>query len=424
MSVPDLLFRASIIGLVFLLLSFTSTVLAESGDDWESGQQAFAEHDYESALAYFERARNGGLEGPAVHYNIAVSQFKLGRYTDAGQTFFVIANRFPKMRGLAEYNIGLVARRLGDSAKAQEHFLRAYELSPDDRTIRVLASRRLRELEPDVRTASRWTGAIGIRAGIDDNVALRDDTGLPAGTDTESPLVDVFAVAQGPWDGRNGFRFDASAYVVRYLDADEFDQAKVSGGVFYDWRPNDWRVQFRIHASIGTLGGDAFDRIAGVRLRAVRYLNKSASIDLRYTYDDISDANALFAAIDGSRQQIDARYLWYRDGHRVQLRYWLENNDRIGPSVSPDRNRVTFDYRFQPEHGLGYEAGVDFRNSDYRDLAAPREEDLLTFRAALSYMLRDEWQVLIEYRNANNDSTDADFSYDRGQLTVGVLKVF
>jgi hypothetical protein len=359
-----------------------------------------------------------------VHYNIAVSQFKLQRYEAASRTFALIADRYPPMRGLAEYNLGLVARRLGDTAEARVHFLRAYEVSPDNRTIRVLASRRLRESEPDVGTASRWTGAIGVRAGNDDNVALRDETVLPAGTAGESPMADLFALVRGPWTGRNGFRLEGSAYLVKYFDADEFDQSEISGGAFYDWRSGDWRIRAGVQAGAGSLGGDAFDRKAGVNGRLVRYIGSSTLIDLRYAYDDVTDADSRFAGIDGSRRQLDARYRWYREGHRVQLRYWLETNDRLDPGVSPDRDRFGIDYRFQPEAGMGYEAGIDWRTSEYADLTAPRQEDLRTFRASLSYTFRNNSLVLAEFRDSENDSTDEAFSYNRTQITLGLLKIF
>jgi hypothetical protein len=407
-----------------LLLALAASVYAAAADNWESGKQAFVEGDYVAALNFFELARDEGLDGPAVHYNIAVSRFKLGHYDAAGQTFALIARRFPQMRGLAEYNLGLVASRLDDAAAARAHFLRAYELSPDDPTMRVLSSRRLRELEPEVRTASRRSGAFGARAGNDDNVALLDDTGLPQGTSAESPMVEVFGAIRGPWNGLGGFGLDASAYWVKYFDADDFDQSEIRGGIFYDWRPNDWRIHFGIHASAGTLGGDSFDRKVGGGVRLVRSIGESAAIDVRYSYDDVADSNSQFAGIDGSRQQIDARYRWYRDGHRVQLRYQLEKNDRLDPGVSPDRNRIALDYRFQPEVGIGYEAGIDLRNSDYDDLAIPRDEDLVTFRAALTYMLRSNWLLMLEYRGSDNDSTDDTFSYDRTQITLGAMKFF
>jgi len=410
--------------LTISVLTLAGGAFAAIDDDWSAGQQAFQEGNYAAALLHFQTFRDAGLDGPAVDYNIAVSQFKLQRYEDAAQTFTAIASRFPEMRGLAEYNLGLVARRLGETAGARAHFLRAYELSSDNRTIRVLASRRLRELEPDGRAASRWTGAIGVRAGHDDNVALRDEAGLPAGKTGESPMSDVFASIQGPWNGRSGVRLDGSAYLVRYFDADEFDQSQLRGGIFYDWRPDDWRIQVGLHTSAGTLGGDAFDRKVGADASVRRYVSGNASIDLRYTYDDVSDADVLFSGIAGSRQQADARYRWYRDGHRMQIALGLETNDRMDPGVSPNRTRLGVRYRYQPENGLGYGASIDVRKSDYDDLVTPREEDLLTLGAALSYAFRGDWLFLFDIRHSDNDSTDVKFSYDRAQIILGATKLF
>ncbi|MGH8223737.1 MAG: hypothetical protein ACREQZ_12270, partial [Woeseiaceae bacterium] len=262
------------------------------------------------------------------------------------------------------------------------------------------------------------------RAGYDDNIALLDEAGLPAGTTTDSPMVDVFGSFRGALSSRSGFRVEGSAYLLKYLDASDFDQSEFRGDAFYEWKPSDWRIQLGVHAGTGMLAGDAFDRKVGAQARVVRYVGDSSTIDVHYTYDDVSEADAVFAGIAGSRQQFDARYRWYGDGHRVQLRYWVETNDRLDPGVSPERNRIAFDYRYQPESGLGYEAGVDFRRSDYDEVATPRQEDLLTLRAALSYTFGNDWLFLVEYRHADNDSTDATYAFDRGQFTFGALKYF
>ena len=416
------IFRAA---LATLLLTLSANVIgATIAEDWSAGKQAFQAGDYASALVYFETARDAGLTGPAVYYNIAVSQYKLGRYSASTATFELIARQYPKLRGLAEYNLGLTADRMGAPGDAREHFRKAYELSRADRKLQVLASRQLRRLEPEVRTASRWTGAFGVRAGIDDNVALLDESGLAAGTTTDSPMTDAFASFSGPWSGRSGIRVEGSAYLVKYFDADDFDQSEIRGGVFYEWRPPDWRLQFGVQASVGTIGGDAFDRKVGARARVARYLSRNAAVDLRYTYDDVSEGDSVFAVVAGTRQRFDARYRWYQDGHRFQLRYRLETNDRLDPGVSPDRSQFGVDYRYQPERRFGFEAGINLRNSDYKDLAIPREEDLTTVRGALTYIFGDNWLALLEYRNSSNDSTDPTFSYDRGQVTIGARKYF
>lgn len=409
---------------VLPLLTFFDVAAADPSLDFEAGKKAFGSGDYALAVEYFEQARDAGLGGPAVHYNIAVAQYELGSYRSARETFALIARDFPAMRALAEYNLGLVAEKLGEDDVAEAHFRRAWDLSEDDRNLRYLAARRLQGYVEPEESRPAWNGAVGVRAGFDDNVALRDDLALPVGTTAESPMADIFANVSGPWADGDGVRFEGSAYLVRYADADEFDQTELRLASFYEWRPRDWRIRAGVHASASTLGGDAFDRKFGVNAQALYFLGERATVEGRYTYDDISDADALFAGIAGTRHQLDFRYSYYYENHRIHLRYWLEENDRLEPGVSPERDRIDVLYRYAPETGLGFEAGIERRSSDYDDLEIPRNEDLTTLRAALTWELPQAWLVLLELRSGRNESNDPDFDYDRNQATVGVMKYF
>ena len=390
---------------------------------WMAGQQSFQSGDYASALRHFQAARADGLDSPAVHYNIAVCQFKLTQWDSARDSFRQIGQRFPQMEGLAEYNLGLVARRVGDDEAARAHFLRAYQLSPDDRTLRVLASNRLRKLAPSHRVGSRWTGALGMRAGYDDNVVLRDDTGLPQGTTTESPVVDVFLSAEGDLTP-GGAGIEASLYLIRNLDADEFDQTELLGGATYRWEYGPWRAKAGAHVSTATLGGDAFDRKAGISAYLRRAIGQNAHLNLSLRYDDVDDADPLFAGIAGTRQQLRALYRWSSGRHRVTLRYVHESNDRDDPGVSPVRNGIGGVYGYSAESGWRYEGGLRIRSSDYDDLPLSRTEDLLGVEFTLTRSLGADWLALLEVRFADNDSSDPAFSYRRTQVSVGAIRSF
>ncbi len=417
-----LLMIRRIILAVFILtyghISFAATA------DWESGNQAYAAGNYRLALQHFAAARDDGLNGPAVHYNMSVCNFKLGQFEQARSGFQLIADRYPKMRGLAEYNLGLVARRTDNDVAAVDHFVKAYRQSSQNRKLRILASHRLRELEPELRAASKWTGVLGMRAGYDDNVVLRDETGLPSTLSTESPMADLFASIKGPYNGRNGFRVEGSLYVIRNFDADEFDQAGVYGGAMYDWRRGNWRLQFGAHAGAGSLGDDAFDRKTGANFQAIRYLNPNSELGLSYVYDDVQAADNRFAGIDGSRQQLQARYRWYSGDRRFVLRYRQEENDRLAAEVSPQRKTLSAAYRLRADYGWGYEGSINLRNSRYNEMLVPREEDLLTVRLAVTRTLAQNWVLLLDYRSSSNDSSDPAFSYDRNVITVGAMKEF
>ncbi len=416
--------RLTALAALLLCHAFAPLAVADVAADWASGQQAFAAGDYESALLYFEIARDAGQEGVAVHYNIAVSQFKLSRFAEARTTFRYIAGNYPKMRGLAEYNLGLVERRLGDTAAARQHFIAAWDMSAGDETLQSMAAAMLEEMEPEPQSSSPWYGAIALRAGHDDNVALRDSLGLPAGVTSESPMADVFASLSVAPPGFGGLWLDGSVYAVAYTDADDFDQSEFRLGGLYAWSPRDWWIEAGAHFVYGTLGGSGFEREIALSARAVHYLSDETSIDLRYGYDDIVEDDPVFAGIAGSRQRADLRYRWDRAGHSVILRAGFETNDRVDPGVSPTRTRLHADYRFQPGDGWGVEAGVSFRTSDYDDLTVPRTEDLTTITGALTRSVATHWLLALQVQYSENDSNDPEFSYDRTLITLGVLRTF
>lgn len=414
--------RITAVAALLLHSAFAPLAVADVAADWASGQQAFAAGDYESALLYFELARDAGQDGVAVHYNIAVCQFKLSRFVEAGTTFRYIAANHAKMRGLAEYNLGLVERRLGNDDVAREHFIVAWDNSAGDDTLQSLAAAMLEELTPP--EPPDWYGAVALRVGHDDNVALRDSLGLPAGVTSESPMADLFASLGYNPSGFGELWLDGSIYAVAYSDADDFDQSEYRLGALYIWRPGDWRLETSAHFVYGTLGGSGFEREVALGARAVRYVGEDGTLDLQYRYDDITEDDPLFAGIAGSRQQLDLRYRWYRGDHNVILRLGAERNDRLDPGVSPSRARFQADYRFEPSDGWGFEAGIGLRASDYDDLETPRNEDLTTLSAAITRMVADVWLLGLQYQYSENESNDPEFAYERHLISFGVLRTF
>ena len=407
---------------LLLLHALAPPAIADLADDWASGQQAFTAGDFESAMVYFELARDAGQQGVAVHYNIAVCQFKLSRFDAARKTFRYISDNFPKMRSLAEYNLGLVERRVGNTDAARRHFIAAWELGAGDETLQSLAAAMLDELQPPEQ--AEWYGGVALRAGYDDNVALRDSLGLPAGMTAESPMADVFLSAGVNPPGFGGLWLDGSVYAITYPDADDFDQSEFRLGGLYAWRPGDWRLETSAHFVYGTLGGTGFEREIALGARAVYHIGGEGAIDLHYRYDDIDEDDPLFAGIAGSRQRFDLRYRWYRDSHNVVLRLGAESNDRLDPGVSPSRTRLQADYRYQPDTGWGFEAGLALRSSDYDDLEVARTEDLITISAALTRTVADAWLLALGVRVSENDSNDPDFAYERNLVTLGVFRTF
>lgn len=405
-----------------IFLAYGPTVYA--ADPWQQGRQAFAVADYKNALEFFEAARDAGQQGPAVHYNIGVCQYKLALYRASAKTFTQLANQYPRMRNLAAYNLGLVAMKLDHPKTARRHFLTAYELSVDDEKLHRLSANMLGRADENIAPPAYWLGSVSIRAGFDNNVALRDELGLPAGTTIESPMADLFLSLQGPIRDGGHLRLDATAYSITYFDNHDYDQNAVSLGARYDWTAGAWRTQAGLYASAGTLGGEGFDQTGSARLSISRRLGRQAQISLGYRYDDVSAAESIFSGIDGSRQRFDIGYRWWRTGQGLSFRYIHESNDRRDPGVSPDRQALRVDYQYLPASGFGYQVGGQFRRSEYDRLTPAREEDLLYVYFGLSFQLPDSWRILGNFQQSDNNSTEQQFSYQRKVFTLGLQKAF
>ena len=404
-----------------LLLLQAPQAAADASADWQAGQDAFAAGDVASALVFFVNARDQGMAGPAVHYNIAVCQYELGDYAAARDTFALIAERFPKMRGLAEYNVGLAERRLGNLEAAQRHFIAAWYASEDPK-VRALAASQLTEVERETPVAS--FGMVSFSGGYDDNVALRDSLGLPAGTSGESPFMDIYAMLNIPSAGIEGLSFDGAVYAISYPDADEYNQAEVRAGLLYGRDSGDWLFRAGMHIVTGTFDGSRLNEELNTDFRATWYASDSGSLELRLRYDEIRGAQTTFNGIDGSRIRFDVRYRWSRLPHYLVLRAGIEDNDRRDISISPARQRLQANYYYQLDDRWEIEAGAAYRVSDYNNAVVLRDENLVAVAIGANYEINDDWALGLHYRYSENDSTDPTFSYERNQFTVGVRYLF
>ena len=89
------------------------------------------------------------MSGPAVHFNIGVCAYKLGRWSRAEAAFREVA-RTPEMAALAHYNLGLVALGAGKSDEAARWFAQVERETTDER-LKSLATARLAQLPSAAR---------------------------------------------------------------------------------------------------------------------------------------------------------------------------------------------------------------------------------------------------------------------------------
>src|SRR3970282_2847681 len=135
-----------------------------SSAHFAAGFDACDRHDYRRALAEFEAAIAAGSEAAAAHYNVAVCRYRLADYAGAADAFRALARRFPAMRDLADYNLGLALTRQDRLGQARTAFERA-QASGDER-IAALARAMLARLPAEAAPrASRGAGFLELALG-------------------------------------------------------------------------------------------------------------------------------------------------------------------------------------------------------------------------------------------------------------------
>lgn len=390
-----------------------------------AGTAAFSEGDFALALAHFEAALSAGLDGPAIHYNIGVCRYKLGRYAESGAAFALIAERYPDMRGLAEYNLGLVALKQGDAARAMRHFRTALA-STNDETIVSLARSQL-ELETKAagsRPAPAPLVLVDARLGYDDNVLLlADEIPLPDGQSGESRFIELWALLSRPV-GEFGVRVDGSAYVLRYPEASMFDQDMVRIEVPYEWTSGGWRVEAGPQLAWTTLDGGLLDRRLGVAARVSRDIGQRSALELRYARDEIHEGDSRYAFFAGDRRILEARLERRGALGRLTLSHAVERNDRDAATVSPRRSRWAARYRRDLGPNWLVDIEISRRRSRYDDLIEPRIEELAEVGLSATRALGDDWLLNAEVELEDNDSKVETVAYRRKRISFGVTKQF
>lgn len=400
--------------------SSTSAEASTGAEAFAAGTAAFENEDYELALSEFERARDAGTEGPAVHYNIAVSNYKLGRYEAARDEFSLIAERYPSMRELAEYNLGLVALRLGDEAAAQSHFLWAAGNSRDEK-IRQLAEAQLGA--PAAPSRARWYRMLNVRLGHDDNVRLlSDEFALPDGTSAGSAATELTGFVSGPIAAGRGLRFDGSLYTIRYRDAPFFDQDFMQIGLHYQWDWGDWQAELGPHLSYSTLDGAGYENRAGAEFRLRRTLSARSLFGARLIHDEISAGDGRFSFVEGSRDWLELRLEQRYASGRLAVSYALESSDR-SPQIASGRDVVRLRYRHSFDSRWAAELDSQFRRSDYGAADVSRNEDLVELGVGLTRTLSERWALEGRVVTSDNDAPEP-YSYTRTRFTLSLTATF
>jgi tetratricopeptide (TPR) repeat protein len=390
---------------------------------------AFGREDYAFALAEFRAAIAAGSAGPAAHYNAAVCEYRLGRYRDAAESFRDLGLAYPEMRALADYNLGLSQYRQNEPALARASFQSA--ASAGDPQIAALADTmlaRLRDEAPAEPPVPRWLGVVDFALGHDDNVALVDPFVLPAGQSGESPFAELSAYAGGSITSSGAWQLSTSLYLIDFTDAPAYDQRIAELGARFEATAGRWLVSAGPRIGRSDIGGDGFERTAGAAVRASHPVAAAAEIALTWSWDSADELEDRFAYIAGERRVLGLRFdqmlALPQSSTRLILEYQQSTDDRVGAGVSAERNLYRLTWRQPWGQSWSGSLHLELRDTDYDRLVPERNEDRIQSGVRAVRRIGTDWQLGLDYRWSDNDSSDPAFTYERNRVAIGASRVF
>ena len=394
-------------------------------EHFASASAAFERADYALALTGFRAAIAAGSVGPAAHYNAAVCEYRLGDYVAAAASFRKLGIEFPEMSALADYNLGLSQYRLDEPALARESFRRAAVAGNAE--IATLAEAMLARLPadpPEVEPGRRWLGLVDFGLGHDDNVALIDPLVLPAGDSGESPFAELALYGAGPITASGAWQLWTSLYLIDFDDAPAYDQRIIQLGTSYETAAGEWFVAAGPRFGRSDIGGDGFERTAGAAVEASRPVAAAARIELVLAYDSADELEDRFAYIDGDRRSLGLRFHRSLSRARLILEYHASTDDRAGAGVSAGRDLYRLTWRQPWAASWTGQLHVELRATDYDRLVPARTEDRIQGGVRAVRRFDGDWQLGVDYRYADNDSSDPTFTYERHRIAIGASRLF
>jgi len=410
---------------IFLLLSlvlmfFASSVYAQTADEeFSRAQQLFSKGEYKQALSGFQKAQKMGMAGPALEYNLGVTQYKLKNYSQASVHFSNLL-KDKNMRPLAAFNLGLAYDKLGRRAEAIKWFRVAYD-ETGDRKLKTLAWQALDQMGVKVAKPFKQSldGMVGLLYGNDTNVI---DPVNPTSniSDTFTELYAGLYYNMSPSLKLNTFYLSQD-----YSVANSYDFSLLDLGLEKSFTTGQWDNSAEAMFTTSTLGGQSYQDSVGAQFEGKIGITDTHDLRTRYRVEQISSTTRSY--LQGTRQKIRIERLEHSNPGN-KLMYELEMNDRANSatsSYSPTRHTLRYYRYFRLSENWRADGYVGYRSSVYSQVAGvTRSDQRVRLKARVRRNIGKSVQLLGEYSYSNNNSSVAAYSYSRNLFSLGIKANF
>lgn len=410
-----------------LVLLVSSNTLANPETDFKLGVKSFKSGDNAAAAAYFESAMKQGMDSVALHYNLASSYYKLGKY-ELAKKYFLIVNKTVAMRDLAEYNLGLIALKQKKGNTARKYF-NSVVSSGKDKKLTRLSKKQLATLK---KTEYRLKPYVSFMLGFDDNVTAVPDTYELNDSDTFYKLyASVYSIIAGKT--KDGWVVNGYYSGKDYSDVDS--DVEVFGlGIKREKQLKGWDTSIRFGLTKDYYADEDYLTSANLFLKGKKRLARNKNLYLSYRIEQFNSDDSSFDYLEGWRQQVRAEYRSYSTKNIKLIYYEFELNDRgtLGTEASiysydysPTRHTLRGQYTHILDKKWRVRGDMQFRISDF-PVSSTIDRDDERWKLALSadYRFDRTFKLTAKYEYSDRSSTEDQYDYNKSVVQVGMSKSF
>jgi len=426
------------VGCIFLIICSSSyAATPQAIEDFEQGTVFFKAKNYESALDYYQRAYEQGLETTSLHYNLGVTHFKLAQFEQA-ETHFLLASKNPKMAAIIYYNLGLVKQQQQDEQQANVWFQKAFDTSTN-KNIKKLAATQLKTTTNPV--SSNWNAYLFLNLGQNDNVTLDNDVITIASNQADS-FMELFAFTRGLIAGskNDGVLVKARLYSQTYASLTNYNLNEIHAGIYKTYALAGWQTESGLYLNYSTQGSRNYLQSANLSFFGKVKLSSNTGLRLRLRLHAIEAIDPIYASLSGNAEdfRIESRWSLGRK-NRLRAYYQFDNNTRTDSSTltsfssrSPIRHRLRLDYYFPLFGNLSGQLAAEYRLSQYKDnnintttgLNQQRIDDRLRGKFAVTHSFNKQLALNLEYAHTQNTSTINTYEYTQNVILGGLQYSF
>ncbi|MDF1692684.1 MAG: tetratricopeptide repeat protein [Zhongshania sp.] len=406
---------------------------------------AFASGHYQHALSLY-RQIDKSAPSVGTTYNLAVCYYKLKDWRRAKSLFAKLHQQNPSSE-LVRLNLALTEAKLGNLTAAQNHLYVLASASESD-AIAMLAYRNYLQIEAQIKgqvfpaeiAADGWLLNAGLGYGSNDNiVTLTDDTASQA-SDTFTEANFSVARYSSP-DFDHNWAFDVGVYRSQFDQASDYDVDVASLGLLKHLSPvKRQRLQLGLRVDQSAIGGEAYLLSSSVELLNEHRFNKASRLKYGVRYSHAAERNREYQAYAGNTVRLDLKLLKHVAGHRWELGYRYESEDKNDAQGEPMLlATTTFTSYSAVRHSIiaqwSYHRGDwrfatkgRYRDSRYRDAhifgdgsTELRDDTRTVVEINIARRVSENFSLELSWESLKNSSSIKDYDYSQNIVLFGVV---